>query len=246
MPFDMFPERWQQIKTILEATLEQSPPDRSVYLEQLCGADKTLRREVESLLAFENSGEETDVFETNCLASVLEDEENKSKGFIGKQVGKYRIERELGAGGMGVVFLAERSDGEFAQRVAVKFLRQSFYSQSTLKRFVSERQILARLNHPYIAQLIDGGATEDGTPFLVMEYVAGTPITVYADNQNLSLVERVNLFRKVCEAVSFAHRNLIVHRDLKPDNILVTADGTPKLLDFGIAKLLTESEIKAT
>jgi len=105
----MFPERWQQIKTILEATLEQSPPDRSVYLEQLCGADKTLRCEVESLLAFENSGEETDVFETNCLSSVLEDEENKSKGFIGKQVGKYRIERELGAGGMGVVFLAERS-----------------------------------------------------------------------------------------------------------------------------------------
>jgi len=242
----MLPERWQQIKSILEATLEQSPPARSVYLERLCGADETLRREVESLLAFENSGAETDVFEKNCFCSVSEIEERESNGFVGRQIGKYRIERELGAGGMGVVFLAGRNDGEFAQQVAVKFLRQSFYSQSTLKRFVAERQMLARLNHRFIAQLIDGGTTEDGTPFLVMEYVVGTPITVYADRENLSLEARINLFRKVCEAVSFAHRNLIVHRDLKPDNILVNADGTPKLLDFGIAKLLTDSEVKVT
>lgn len=242
----MSPERWQQVKTILEATLAISLPRRAEYLNEICGTDNGLRREVESLLAFENAGSDKDVFEFGHLSPILDVEEEKSNAFIGKQIGKYKIVRELGAGGMGVVFLAENTNDGFSQQVAVKFLRQSFYSQATLNRFISERNILARLDHPFIARMIDADTTVDGTPYLIMEYVKGTPITNYAEEQKLGLEERLKLFRKICEAVSFAHHNLIVHRDLKPDNILITADGTPKLLDFGIAKLLTENEIKAT
>jgi non-specific serine/threonine protein kinase/serine/threonine-protein kinase len=147
---------------------------------------------------------------------------------------------------MGTVFLAERIDHEFERQVAVKFLRQGFFSPSARQRFVQERQILARLQHPFIAQLLDGGTTGEGTPYLVMEYVEGVPITDYVAARDPSLAEKLDLFRRVCQAVSFAHQNLIVHRDLKPDNILITADGTPKLLDFGIAKLLSNTDIKAT
>lgn len=242
----MTPKRWKQVKTLLDETLALPSDARSGYLAEACGADKTLFEEVESLLGFEYS-KENDVFENGRVTSAANfTADNRSDGLIGRQIGKYRIVRELGAGGMGVVFLAERFGDDFEQKVAVKFLRQSFYSQSTLNRFLSERQILARLHHRFIAQLIDGGTTTDGTPYLMMEYVEGTPITDYAAEKNLSLEERLSLFGKVCSAVSFAHRNLVIHRDLKPDNILITAEGVPKLLDFGIAKLLTASETKAT
>ena len=242
---NMPPERWLQIKDILEAVLDRPLAERAAYLDKSCGADGELLCEVESLLAFENSSEE-DIFENNHLPSVFNEETKEhSGGFIGKQIGKYRIERELGAGGMGVVFLAERVGGDFEQKVAIKFLRH-FSSASALQRFLLERKILARLHHRFIAQLIDGGTTDEGTPFLVMEYIEGSPITRYADEQNLNLEERLELFCKICSAVSFAHQNLIVHRDLKPDNILITDEGIPKLLDFGIAKLLSESEVKVT
>ncbi len=241
----MSPERWLQIKDVLEAVLAQPLSERAAYLAKSCGADGELLGEVESLLAFDNS-KEHDVFENNRLSSFFNEEtDNQSKGFIGKQIGKYRIKRELGAGGMGVVFLAEREDGDFEQKVAVKFLRH-FFSASALQRFLLERKILARLRHRFIAQLIDGGTTTEGTPFLVMEYVEGKPITRFADEQKLSVNERIDLFCKVCSAVSFAHQNSIVHRDLKPENILITGEGIPKLLDFGIAKLLSETEVKAT
>ncbi len=241
----MNPERWQQIKDILESVLEQPLQKRPEYLDKLCGADYELLSEVKSLLAFENS-KEAEIFENNRLISIFSKEApENSGGFIGKQIGKYRIERELGAGGMGVVFYATRADGDFEQKVAVKFLRH-FSSASAFQRFLLERKILARLHHRFIAQLIDGGTTAEGTPYLVMEYVKGTPITRYADEQKLSLEEQLALFGKVCSAVSFAHQNSIVHRDLKPDNILITDEGIPKLLDFGIAKLLSESEVKAT
>ena len=242
----MSPERWQQIKIILEATLAAPSPRRAVYLNEICGTDVGLRREVESLLAFENPGVKKDIFESAHFSRLTSVEMDGRGGFIGRQIGKYRIVRELGAGGMGVVFLAERTDGEFSQQVAVKFLRQSFYSQAMLNRFLSERKILGRLNHQFIARMIDADTTADGTPYFIMEYVEGTPLTTYVDERKPGLEERLELFRKICEAVSFAHRNLIVHRDLKPDNILITNDGTPKLLDFGIAKLLTENETKAT
>jgi non-specific serine/threonine protein kinase/serine/threonine-protein kinase len=229
----------------LEAVVETPPAERAVLLEELCGADEELRREVESFLAFEN--QETDLLEETAFSAVLKElGDDSADNFAGRQIGKYRILRQLGAGGMGIVFLAERTDGEFEQQVAVKLLRRSFFDSSAKSKFQKERQILARLRHPFIAQLLDGGTTEENTPFLVMEYVEGTPITRYAQENNLSLSEKLDLFRKVCEAVSFAHRNLIVHRDLKPDNILINADGVPKLLDFGIAKLMSENEIKAT
>ena len=241
----MSPERWIQVKTILEATLAQPAADRTAFANQACGADKELFDEIQSLLAFDSS-EKEDVFENELLSSLINLDSNEStNGFIGKKIDKYRIVRELGAGGMGVVFLAERTDGAFEQKVAIKFLRH-FSSASALQSFLRERQILARLRHSYIAQLIDGGTTAEGTPYLVMEYIEGVPITEYAREQNLTLEDRIALFQKVCSAVSFAHRNLIVHRDLKPDNILITDEGIPKLLDFGIAKLLSESGVKAT
>ena len=240
---NMTPERWLQVKDIIEAVLERPLSERAAYIDKSCGADSELVYEVESLLAFENSAEK-DIFENNHLPCVFSTE-TQSGGFIGKQIGKYRIERELGAGGMGVVFLAERASGDFEQKVAIKFLRH-FSSTSAFRRFLLERKILARLHHPFIAQLFDGGTTSEGTPYLVMEYVEGKAITRYADERNLNLEERLELFSKVCSAVSFAHQSLIVHRDLKPDNILITEEGIPKLLDFGIAKLLSETEVKAT
>jgi non-specific serine/threonine protein kinase/serine/threonine-protein kinase len=241
----MTPERWLQVKDVIQAVLEQPLSDRAAYLDKSCGTDGELLSEVESLLAFERSVEK-DIFENNHLPCVFSEETKaQSSGFIGKQIGKYRIERELGAGGMGVVFLAERADGDFEQKVAIKFLRH-FSSTSAFQRFLLERKILARLHHPFIAQLFDGGTTSEGTPYLVMEYVEGKAITRFADERNLNLEERLELFCKVCSTVSFAHQNLIVHRDLKPDNILITEEGIPKLLDFGIAKLLSETEVKAT
>jgi serine/threonine protein kinase len=241
----MTPERWQQLKSVLEPAMELAPERRADFLDEACAGDLELREEVESFLEYETASD--DLLENPIFSPVLQEiAEEMHEDFAGRQIGKYRILREIGAGGMGMVFLAERADGEFEQQVAVKLLRRSFFDSSAKQRFQQERQILARLHHPFIAGLIDGGTTEENTPFLVMEYVEGTSITRYADEKNLSLNERLDLFRKVCEAVSFAHRNLIVHRDLKPDNILIGEDGTPKLLDFGIAKLMSATEIKAT
>lgn len=241
----MTPERWQQLKSVLEPAMELAPERRAEFLDEACGGNAELREEIESFLAYETAAD--DLLENPIFSPVLQEiAEEMHEDFTGRQIGKYRLLREIGAGGMGMVFLAERADGEFEQQVAVKILRRSFFDSSAKQRFQQERQILARLHHPFIANLIDGGTTEENTPYLVMEYVEGASITRYANEQNLSLSQRLDLFRKVCEAVSFAHRNLIVHRDLKPDNILICEDGTPKLLDFGIAKLMSATEIKAT
>ena len=160
--------------------------------------------------------------------------------FIGKQIGKYVIDSEAGFGGMGIVYVGLRNDDEFEQKVAIKILKHGITSDYLLKRFQIERQTLANLQHQYIAKLLDGGSTDEGLPYLVMEFIEGIPITKYCDKNNLSIDERLELFRKVCIAVQYAHQNLIVHRDIKPGNILVIDDGTPKLLDFGIAKLIDE------
>lgn len=230
--------RWQKVKGILEEALAAAPAERSGVLSNICNGDDHLRREVESLLEFENESAADLLDESAVSAFTQNGGALKKTSFIGKQIGRYNIVSELGAGGMGTVFLAERSGGEFRHLVAIKLIKHGLDSDSILRRFESERQILATLNHPNIAHLIDGGTTEDGLPYFVMEYVQGETIIDFARNHGLGLEQRLDLFRKVCSAVSFAHQNLVIHRDLKPTNILVNADGTPKLLDFGIAKLL--------
>jgi len=239
----MNPERWQKVKNILENALEKSPEARLLYLDDVCGTNEDLRREVEKLLEFEQI--ESDVLEQTAVSAVLENGLT-SKNFIGKQIGNYEIIGELGTGGMGAVFLAERADGEFKQKTALKLIKRGMDSDAVLRRFINERQILASLEHPNIARLIDGGTTADNLPFFVMEYVEGTGVLEFAEAKNLNLEERLNLFREVCAAVSFAHQNLVIHRDLKPSNVLVTNDGKVKLLDFGIAKLLKSDEENQT
>ncbi len=233
----MTPEKWKQIKSVLEEAVEVTPALRSDFLEKSCSGDDDLRREVEALLDFDDI--KSDVLEQNAFFAVLPDgNDERVKSFIDRQIGNYKITGELGAGGMGAVYLAERADGAFSQQVALKLIKRGMDSDAILRRFFTERQILASLKHPNIAHLIDGGTTGDNLPFFVMERVEGETITEYAERENLDLEDRLKLFREVCAAVSFAHTNLVIHRDLKPSNILVTKDGSAKLLDFGIAKLL--------
>jgi serine/threonine protein kinase/tetratricopeptide (TPR) repeat protein len=231
------PERWQQIKVVLDDALDREGAERALFLDQACRGDGELRREVESYAASET--EVGDFIETPVFRIRLEEVEPLA---VGQRVGAYRIGREIGRGGMGAVYLAERADREFEQRVAIKLVRRGMDTEEIVRRFRSERQILAHLDHPNIAKLFDGGTTEDGRPYFVMEYVEGRPIDEFCDDRKLPVRARLELFRQVCSAVHFAHQNLIVHRDLKPGNILVTADGVPKLLDFGIAKLLDPNE----
>jgi serine/threonine protein kinase/tetratricopeptide (TPR) repeat protein len=232
------PERWQQIKIVLAGALDREDGDRTVFLDGICREDADLRREVESLLATER--ELGDFIEIPVFR--IHPEGSGPPLAVGQRIGAYRIVREVGRGGMGSVYLAERADQEFEQRVALKVVRRGMDTDEIVHRFRAERQILAHLDHPNIAKLFDGGTTEDGRPYFVMEYVEGKPIDEDCDARKLSTAERLELFRTVCAAVHFAHQNLIVHRDLKPGNILVTADGKPKLLDFGIAKLLDPNQ----
>ena len=232
-------KEWRQVKDVFFEVLEKPQAARADFLREVCGDDSDLRAEVENLLAAHFESEsfiENPAFE---VASVFK--QNDAANPAEKHFGNYKIVREIGAGGMGAVFLAERSDGEFSQQVAVKIIRQSIADKQIINRFKRERQILASLNHPNIARLLDGGITPDGLPFLAMEYVEGLPVNEFAERGNLSVEEKLELFLQVCAGVAFAHRNLIVHRDLKPSNIFVTKDGAPKLLDFGLAKLLDES-----
>ena len=229
----MDPERWKKIKPVLENAVGLATGERNAFLASACNGDKELVREVEGLLSFGN--QTVDPLESTAYADLLTD---VSDSMIGRQIGNYRIGEVIGTGGMGSVYLAERADGEFSQRVALKLIKRGMDTDAIVRRFVNERQILASLDHPNIAHLVDGGTTSDGLPFFVLEFVDGETIIDYAARNDLSIAARLDLFRKVCSAVSFAHRNLVVHRDLKPSNILVTEDGTPKLLDFGIAKLL--------
>jgi eukaryotic-like serine/threonine-protein kinase len=237
-------EEWQKVEEILNTALELEPAARRQFLESV--ADPLLRREVESLLACD---EKTDGFlgaPALAFSADFFDEGGGPEERGGQTFGRYRIIREIGRGGMGAVFLAERSDGEFQQRLALKIVRRSFADSDLARRFRQERQILASLNHANIARLLDGGVSEEGEPFLAMEYVDGVRIDEYCDTNSLSTEERLNLFLAVCQGVSYAHQNLVVHRDIKPSNILVTEEGVPKLLDFGIAKLINpEAEAAA-
>jgi tetratricopeptide (TPR) repeat protein len=234
-------ERWAQIKELFEAAADLSPQERAVLLSNECDGDEALRREVESLLA---SDAETGSFIEQPVLEIPRGlfPEAPEESLVGRQFGAYQIIREIGRGGLGAVYLAARSDDEYRKEVAIKLVRRGLDTEDILRRFRNERQILAQLDHPNIARLIDGGTTDDGLPYFVMEYVNGEPIGAYCDAHGLSTTERLNLFRKVCAAVTYAHQNLVIHRDLKPSNILVAADGEPTLLDFGIAKLLGSDE----
>lgn len=233
----MTPDRWKKIKRILEEVAEAAPGSRASILDRVCGEDDGLRFEVKSLLDFEDTA--ADLLEDSAVEAITRNGRGASgAAFLGRQIGNYRIISELGEGGMGVVFLAERSDGSFDQKVALKIIKRSIESDSAHRRFVNERQILASLDHPNIAHLVDGGTTEEGLPYFVLEYVEGEAIIEFASRNKLTIDERLDLFRQVCSAVSYAHQNLVIHRDLKPSNIIVNSHGVPKLLDFGIAKLL--------
>lgn len=232
----MTPERFRQTEEIFQAALDLPPPERKAFLDEKCAGDPDLRAEIESLL------NETGADETLLAGAVLRAAQSlhttQSAREIGQRIGNYRLIREIGRGGMGAVYQAIRADDEFLQSVAIKLLQRGLENDFLLARFRAERQILATLQHPNIAQLLDGGTTEDGRPYLVIEYIEGEPLLQYCRKRNLGIDERVELFRSVCSAVHYAHQKLVIHRDIKPGNVLVNGEGVPKLLDFGIAKLL--------
>ncbi len=227
--------RWREVERIFDETLEQPELDRAAFMAQACAGDDTLRHEVESLLAAHQQAGGFLVASAAKLSSVNYGTTAMSAR---QRIGPYQLLREIAQGGMGVVWLAERADDQYRQQVAIKLIKAGASNADIAHRLRHERQILADLNHPNIARLLDGGTTESGQPYLVMEYIEGVPIDAYCQQQQLTLRARLQLFRQVCAAVQYAHQHLIIHRDLKPANILVTADGAPKLLDFGIAKLL--------
>lgn len=228
--------RWQRIEEAVCTATELPVAERAKWLDAFCGTDAELRAEIDSLL---DAAPSVDQFLEHSAAvyahSLMQDQIDQS---MPARIGQYRILREIGRGGMGIVYLGERED-EFKQQVAIKLVKRGLDTEEILRRFRNERQILASLNHPNIAKLFDGGMTEDGLPYFVMEYIEGESLTKYSEQHKLSINERLQLFGLACAAVQHAHQNLIVHRDLKPSNILVTRDQQVKLLDFGVAKLLT-------
>ncbi len=236
--------RWSLLQDLFEAALEQDPPNRVTFLKKACQEDLELYQEVYSLLESDqqiNSLVDGHAFESVTLSGSL----TEAPELPAQQVGPYMPEKRLGQGGMGIVYLANRVDGQFDQQVALKLIKRGMDSELIVRRFLGERQILARLQHPNIAGLLDGGLTEDGQPYFAMEYVEGVRILAYCNAKNLNLRERLALFDQVCRAVHYAHRNLVVHRDLKPSNILLTRENEVKLLDFGIARVLTDDDADA-
>jgi serine/threonine-protein kinase len=233
--------RWQQIENIVDTALTLSEEKRTEYIEEKCAGDAELKSSVtellESIEASEGYLENPEELQKNLINNfAIQDE--KASSMIGEKIGPYKLVELIGHGGMGSIFVAERVDHEFNQKVALKLIRRGMDTPSNIARFKLEQSILADLNHANIAQLYDGGITEERLPYLVMEYVDGTPIDRYCRKKELSIPDRIQLFKAVCKAVQHAHNNLIVHRDLKPENILVKENGEVKILDFGIAKLL--------
>lgn len=236
----MTSEQYQRVKEIFQAAVECEPGERAALLAESCNGDVELIHEVESLLEYQNRADkfiEKSAFEVG--ARLLTTDE--ADALEGKRIGQYKLIRRIGSGGMGLVYLAERADKQFQKNVAIKIVRVGLDSAETSRRFAYERQILAALDHPNIAKLLDAGTTDGALPYLVMDYVEGAPINRYCDEHKLSTSQRLKLFHTVCSAVQFAHQRLVIHRDIKPGNILVSDDGVPKLLDFGIAKLLDPS-----
>jgi non-specific serine/threonine protein kinase/serine/threonine-protein kinase len=241
----MQPERWRRLEHLYHAAMEQEEDQRASFLESSCAGDRGLRVEVESLIAYGRQGGR--IIDKPALevvaAAMAEDlraqDGNKTDKMIGARIAQYRIVEKLGAGGMGDVYRAVRADDQFEKQVAIKLVRQGLDTEFVHARFRKERQILAGFEHENIARLLDGGMTDEGHPYFVMELVEGKAIDEYCDEGKLGTAPRIDLFQSVCSAVQYAHQRLVVHRDIKPSNILVTADGVPKLLDFGIATILS-------
>jgi eukaryotic-like serine/threonine-protein kinase len=244
----MTPERWQEIKHVLDGVLELKPGERTVFLDRACANDASLRQEVEVLLAAEKEAEteflnEPQGFEVTTAANSGGNPAEATHTWIGRRVGPYKVVEQIGIGGMGEVYRAYRADDQYRKEVALKVVRGGEDSGFVVNRFKTERQILASFDHPNIARLHDGGTTEDGVPYFIMELIYGQPIDQYCSDHKLSIAERLKLFLQVCSAVQYAHQRLIIHRDIKPTNILVASGGTPKLLDFGIAKILDNGAV---
>ncbi|HEX8633042.1 MAG TPA: protein kinase [Pyrinomonadaceae bacterium] len=229
-------KRAEQVAELVESALEREPSEWSAFLAESCGGDHTLRAEVESLLRHQEQARDFIESPAFQMAAELFDEGDGGELQAGQTLEGYEIKRLLGEGGMGEVYLAR--DVEFGREVAVKVVKRGLGTADVLRRFRHEEQILAGLNHPHVARLYGGGKTKDGLPYFVMEYIEGQAIDKFCDARRLPNAARLRLFRQVCAAVSYAHQHLVVHRDIKPSNILVTPAGEPKLLDFGIAKLL--------
>ena len=242
----MTSEQWKQVKAIVFEAQALDPASRAAFVSSACAGDGNLHREVSSLLEsieLARNRFETPPFDGHDAGALLQSVIaggglDVSVEMIGRRIGPYEIQRELGRGGMGAVYLAARADSEFRHEVALKIIKRGMDTDAIVRRFRTERQILADFRHPNIARLLDGGTTSDGLPYLVMEYVQGQPITAYCDERRLGIDERLGIFRKICAAVAYAHQNLVVHRDIKSSNVLVSSDGEPKLLDFGLAKIL--------
>jgi len=237
---DLTPEQWQRVRPILESALELDSANRASFLDVAC-VDASLRWELDSLIAsHEQAG--TDVLNPVSSPNLNLDEEPRFRLPSGKRIGAYEILEEIAVGGMGAVYRAIRADGQYKQQVALKIVRSELGTELTATRFKNERQILATLNHPNIARILDGGTTAEGMSYFVMELVEGQRLDEYCDTNKLATTERLHLFLQVCSAVQYAHQHLVIHRDLKPGNILVNVECVPKLLDFGIAKILESSE----
>jgi eukaryotic-like serine/threonine-protein kinase len=240
--------QWKRLEALIDQALELEGTERQALLERLATDDPPLGAELSAFLSAQAlTGDflEAPVDDHAGALLVAFGASDPSWGdglAAGHRIGPYRLLAVLGRGGMGTVFLAERADGQFEQQVALKLVKRGMETLEIVERFRTERQILARLQHPNIARLLDGGASEDGQPYFAMERVLGTPLTLHCDRSRLTIDDRLRLFLQVCDAVDYAHRNLVVHRDLKPSNVLVTAEGVPKLLDFGIAKVLDPSD----
>jgi WD40 repeat protein/TPR repeat protein/tRNA A-37 threonylcarbamoyl transferase component Bud32 len=244
---DLSHSEYLKISKLLDESLEMAPEMRDSWLEKLAHTDPQSASLLREMFASQNAPRAEQFLETpDLLRRRLETLGAAHEGLTGKIFGPYRVLSLLGYGGMGSVWLAERVDGLFARQVALKLVHAALKGRVMSERFTREREILASLNHPNIARLIDAGFAEDGQPYLALDYVSGTPLTTYCDDRRLSIRERLELFRQVLSAVQYAHAHLVIHRDLKPANILVTAEGQVQLLDFGIAKLLTEGEAKET
>ncbi len=231
----MTPEQWKHLRELFGMAIERPPAERDAYLDETCADDPALREELDSLLASHDDAET--FIEAPVFGNTLKDPPQVATDIAGRRIGSYELVREIGRGGMGTVYLAERADKRYQKLVAIKVVRRGMDTEDILRRFSNERQILASLDHPNIARLLDGGTTDDGLPYLVMEYVEGAMVTDYCDLHRLTTNSRLQIFRTICGAVQHAHQNLVIHRDLKPSNILIKADGVPKLLDFGIAKV---------
>tara|TARA_R110002049_G_scaffold20717_8_gene75942 strand:- start:7246 stop:10092 length:2847 start_codon:yes stop_codon:yes gene_type:complete len=237
-------DNWQKLDAAFQQALNLEGEARERFVAKFAAEDAELGQQLRNLLRADAADD--DSLLSPISAAVESMSRSATDPWIGRTVGSWTITERLAGGGMGAVFLAERADEQFSQTAALKMMATQLVTPEAIARFRAERQILANLNHPYVAKLIDGGSTDDGAPYLVMEYVEGLPVDEHCDKYALTIEARLELFRKICDAVDYAHRNLVVHRDLKPSNILVDADGNPKLLDFGIAKLLEADSYQQT